>query len=206
MAIQKRRVEYRESLREDILDAARQLFVKQGYEATSMRAIAAKAGCSPGMLYHYFEDKPAIMARLVRETFWRMRARLIAIRDDKAPPLDRLRRCLRAYIEFGLEHPHHYALLFMKGDLELEENSPILQAFQEDGHQTFGLLRAVCNDTMLGGALRAELSDGEEVAQALWVSIHGLVSLQISSKTFPWIERSRLVERQLDILIEGVRA
>lgn len=206
MKLSERRAEFRESLREEILDAARQLFVRHGYEATSMRAIAAKAGCSPGMLYHYFEDKPSIMARLVRETFTRMRARLEAIRHDQGPPLDRLRRALRAYIDFGLEHEHYYALLFMKGDLTLEENAPILMAFVEDRYATFDCLRGLCRESIAAGVLRPELQDFEELAQALWVSIHGLVSLQISSKTFNWVERSRLIDRHTDILLHGITA
>jgi len=204
MTLVNRRTEYRESLRSDILDAARQLFVRDGYQATSIRAIAAKVGCSPGVLYHYFDGKPSIMARLVRETFLKMREKLAAIRDDQAPPLDRLRRMLRAYIEFGLDHEHHYALLFMKPDMNLEENAPILAAFHEDGLQTFACLRQICGDSIRAGVFREELASAEEVAQTLWVSIHGLVSLQIGSKGFPWIERSRLVDRLVDVLLSGV--
>jgi AcrR family transcriptional regulator len=194
-----RREEYRESLREDILDAARQLFVRDGYEATSMRAIAAKVGCSPGILYHYFEDKQAIMARLVRETFCLMRQRLSAIRDDASPPEERLRRALRAYIDFGLEHPHHYGVLFMnKHDLE---NMPdLLHVFMQDGMETFSCLRSLCAECMAKRIFRPELRDDDEVAQALWVSIHGLLSLQIQSRTFPWVERNRL----MDTLVRGV--
>jgi len=92
MTIRSHREHYRESLRQDILDAARELFVREGYEATSVRRIAEKVGCSPGILYHYFEDKPSIMAQLVREAFAQLTKRLLAICDDNAPPLDRLRR------------------------------------------------------------------------------------------------------------------
>jgi AcrR family transcriptional regulator len=204
MSVSERRTEFHESLREEILDAARRLFVLHGYESTSMRAIAAKAGCSPGMLYHYFEDKPSIMARLVRETFARMRRHLSEILRDHGPIQDRLRRGLRAYIDFGLQHEHHYALLFMKGDLDLKENAPILSAFVEDGYATFDCLRSLCREAIQTGLIREEIQDHEELTQALWVSIHGLVSLQISSKTFNWVERSRLIELQTDILMKGI--
>lgn len=203
MKLGHRREEYRESLREDILSAARQLFVRDGYEATSMRGIAAKVGCSPGILYHYFEDKQAIMARLVQETFSLMRQRLNAIRLDTAPVEDRLRRGLRAYMDFGLEHPHHYALLFMKPH-NLEEMPALHQVFQQDGSETFGCLMAMTAESMAAGILRPELQDAAEVAQALWTGIHGLVSLQIGVKGFPWVERSRLLDRQVDILMHGV--
>lgn len=203
MNLSKRRAEYRESLREDILDAARQLFVVHGFEDTSIRSIASKVGASPGMLYHYFEDKQHIMAVLVRETFSRLSARLEAIRTDHDTAPARMRRGLRAYIEFGLEFPHHYALLFMK-PATIEGNERIMAAFMEDGMKTFGCLRSISTELIETGCAREELRDGEELAQSLWVSIHGLVSTQISIKTFPWIERMRLIDRQLDILMHGV--
>ena len=50
MTIRSHREHYRDSLRQEILDAARELFVREGYEATSVRRIAEKVGCSPGIL------------------------------------------------------------------------------------------------------------------------------------------------------------
>ena len=42
MGVQERRARQKESIREEILDAARTLFVKEGYEHVSMRKIAEK--------------------------------------------------------------------------------------------------------------------------------------------------------------------
>ncbi len=198
-----RREAYRESLREEILDAARQLFVKNGYEATSMRGIATKAGCSPGMLYHYFEDKGDIMAHLVRETFQQLRTRMNAIRQDSDAVPARMRRSLRAYIEFGLEHPHHYELLFVK-PFDFDNNENIRNAFAEDGNRTFDCMRAMATEAIASGLMRPELVDSEELAQSLWVAVHGMVSAQISCHGFPFIERSRLIDRLVDVLLAGV--
>jgi AcrR family transcriptional regulator len=198
-----RRQAYRESLREEILDAARQLFVKNGYEATSMRGIAAKVGCSPGILYHYFEDKGDIMAHLVRETFHQLRTRMTAIRNDHDAVPARMRRSLRAYIEFGLEHPHHYELLFVK-PFDFENNDNIRAAFAEDGDRTFACMRAMAAEAIGSGLVRPEIQDTEELAQALWVAVHGMVSAQISCHGFPFIERSRLIDRLVDVLLAGV--
>lgn len=202
MPIDAKRAQYRESLRQEILDAAREMFVLDGYAATSIRRIADRAGCSPGILYHYFEDKEAIMAQLVRETFGKLTARMRAMVDDSAPPLDRLHRALRTYVEFGIEHPHHYAVLFGKpahGDRE-----KIAQVFQQDGMQCFDCLRRLCRESIEAGALRPELQDVEEVAQTLWAGAHGLTSV-FTQTGFPVIERSRLIDRMADVLITGVR-
>jgi AcrR family transcriptional regulator len=203
--LQNRRAAYRESLREDILDAARQLFVNQGYEATSIRNIAAKVGCSPGILYHYFEDKQDIMALLIRETFQKLSARLEAIVSDRDGVEARLRRGLRAYMDFGAEYPHHYALLFMK-PTSWEGNEKVIAVFHEEGMRTFECLRYLSRESIEARILRPELKDVEEMAQTLWAAIHGLVSVHIGAKGFPFLERSRLVDRLVDILMRGILA
>jgi len=202
--LNKRREAYRESLREEILDAARQLFVLHGYEQTSIRAIAAKVGASPGILYHYFEDKQAIMAHLVSETFTKLSSRLESIRTDNDAVSARMSRGLRAYIEFGLEHPHHYALLFMN-PISWEENDRIMQVFHTQGQQTFNCLRLMSRESIEMGILRKDIRDPEELAQTLWAAIHGLVSIQLGcGEGFPFLERSRLADRLLDILMKGI--
>jgi AcrR family transcriptional regulator len=49
------------------LDAAADLFVESGFEATTMTAIAERVGASIGTLYHYFPDKAAIASALVNQ-------------------------------------------------------------------------------------------------------------------------------------------
>ncbi len=198
-----RRTAYRESLREEILDAARQLFAVHGVENTSIRSIASKIGSSPGIIYHYFEDKDELMAHLVRETFSRLTQRLRAILGDGDLAESRMRRGLRAYIDFGLEHPHHYAVLFMKLS-DTEPGEKVQDAFASEGMAAFDCLRAMSKECIDSGLLRPEIRDAEELAQTLWVSIHGLVSSQLACKHFPFLERTRLADRQVDILMKGI--
>lgn len=52
-----------------ILQAAIDLFSHQGYRATSIRDVSAKAGVSTGSVYHHFRDKEALFTTLL-EQFW----------------------------------------------------------------------------------------------------------------------------------------
>ncbi|WP_407296231.1 TetR/AcrR family transcriptional regulator [Stutzerimonas zhaodongensis] len=52
--------------RQAILDAARNLFLSNGYEGSSMDAIAAEAGVSKLTLYSHFKDKEALFAAAVK--------------------------------------------------------------------------------------------------------------------------------------------
>ena len=199
----RKREAYRESLRQEILDAARPLFARDGYEATSIRKIAEKLGCSTGILYHYFEDKDAIMAALVRETFQKLIARLRPLATDSSPVRDRLRRALRAYIEFGLANPNHYGVLFRKHEQGVVSEQ-LIEAFHTDGFATFDCMRQLCREALEENQLRADLTDAEEVAQALWMAIHGAVSVRIGAEGFPFLEQERMTDRVVDILLAGV--
>jgi AcrR family transcriptional regulator len=61
------REEKSERSRRAVLDAALQLFSHQGFQATSVRDIADRAGVSTGNLYHHFPDKEAIFHTLIDE-------------------------------------------------------------------------------------------------------------------------------------------
>jgi AcrR family transcriptional regulator len=47
--------------RRAVLDAARELFAELGFERTTMRAVAARAGVDPALIYHYFGDKDGLL-------------------------------------------------------------------------------------------------------------------------------------------------
>ena len=47
--------------RRAVLDAARELFAERGFERTTMRAVAGRAGVDPALIYHYFGDKDGLL-------------------------------------------------------------------------------------------------------------------------------------------------
>jgi AcrR family transcriptional regulator len=170
------------------------LFAKEGYENVSIRKIAERIEYSPGTIYLYFQDKAEILAQISEETFSRLEHKLAAInRDTATDPLERLRRGLRAYIQFGLEHPNRYVLTFVRGSVPCPA-----------GGRCFGELMRGVGFAMEAGQMNG--ADAVEVAQALWAASHGVTALLITCPEFPFVEHGRLVERMLDILMEGVRA
>jgi AcrR family transcriptional regulator len=187
----------RDFSREEILDAARALFVKESFDAVTIRKIAAEIGCAPGTIYLHFKDKAEIFLRLCEETFSRLGTRMAAIGQDDDDPLECLRRAGRAYIQFGLEHPSHYLITFVHGF-----KSPMPQKL-EAGERCFSNLVRMVARCAEAGQLRN--NNVEEISQVLWTSLHGTVSLLITHCNFPFVEQSRLIERQLDVLIEGIR-
>lgn len=107
------RADHKESVRRVILDAARELFVCEGYGNVSLRKIARRIGYTPMAIYVHFRDKSEILDCICEETFDAFRANAERLDRLGLPPRERLAAGLRAYVEFGLEHPYHYQLTFM---------------------------------------------------------------------------------------------
>jgi AcrR family transcriptional regulator len=194
-----RREREKQDLRAEILDAARTLFVKEGYENVSIRKIADKIEYAPGTIYLYFHDKAEILNRICEETFSKLILRLKAIENDTSPPLEKLRRGLRNYIQFGLDHPNHYVVTFIQAKASLESHT----VFETIGQEAFGCLHRGVQSAIDAGELVS--NDVDELSQTIWAGMHGLTSLLITCPRFPFVEQSRLVERMVHTLVEGVR-
>src|SRR5258708_13353009 len=113
MGLQERREREKKELRQEILDAARDLFVREGFENVSMRKIAEKIEYSPTTIYLYFQDKADLLDCICEETFARLIKKQSVLDQTIADPLDRLRKNLRGYIEFGFKPPNHYKVAVM---------------------------------------------------------------------------------------------
>jgi len=199
ISLAERRARHRVSLRQEILDAARQMFVDEGYDQVSMRKLAQKIGYSPTTIYLYFDDKDDLFRAMCDETFARLVRRLEKQRRQHASdPLACLTAGLREYIAFGLQHPEHYIVTFMH-----RARREALHDYEGSaGQDAFGFLSHAVADCAAAGLLRPMRV--EVTAQVLWVSIHGLVSLLVAKKAFPFVSQATLVEAQIEVLVRGL--
>src|SRR5216684_2295069 len=101
MGVKERRARQKKFLRQEILDAASELFVRDGYENVSMRRIADKIEYSPTTIYIYFKDKAELLEQVCKETFGRLVQRLSKIMEQPGDPVERLKRGLTDCIKAG---------------------------------------------------------------------------------------------------------
>jgi AcrR family transcriptional regulator len=155
------------------------------------------------MIYHFFSSKELLLARLVESTLEKLDQRLARYASAGGDPLRRLQQTLHAYVEFGFEHPHEYLFLFIHRHSQLAPD--VLSVFETLGIACFRRIRALCEEILARGLLRTELGEPDEIAQALWASIHGLIHLVHSAEGFPFAARKRLAGQQVEILVAGIR-
>lgn len=202
MGVKERKARQKKFLRQEIIDAASELFVNEGYEHVSMRRIAEKIEYSPTTIYLYFKDKAELLEQVCVETFSRLSHILGRLQEQSGDSIERLKRGLVAYIKFGLENPHHYRATFM---------TPIPAGFDPEkykrpdspGMQTFDFLRRCVFDCIADEKFKKN-ADAELISQTLWAGIHGLTSLLITCEAFPWVGKEKLIHSMVDTLVAGV--
>ncbi|HEX8026815.1 MAG TPA: TetR/AcrR family transcriptional regulator [Vicinamibacterales bacterium] len=112
MGTRERQDRERQAVTASILDAARDLFIAEGYQSVSIRKIAERIEYSPAAIYSYYASKDDIFLALAAEGFHRL--------DDKVraamtagDALENVRGCWWAFYEFSQEQPAYFQLMFV---------------------------------------------------------------------------------------------
>jgi AcrR family transcriptional regulator len=135
-------VERREATTAALLDAARELFAQDGYAATSLDAVVARAGVTKGALYHHYDGKRELFRAVLHREMERLAEGLAEVFARKRDPWDGVQAGCRAFLEAALD-PELQRLLLIDGPGALgftavrEAEAPTLTLLQE------GLRRAM---------------------------------------------------------------
>ncbi len=170
-----KRVERKEEIRKKILDVAKDLFLKHGYESVSIRKIADKVGISPTTIYLYYQDKSDVIYALHQEGFKALAIQFAALKNVE-DPFERLKAMGRNYIDFSLRNPDFYQLMFMiKDPIEFVERNCASE--WEEGEEAFGAMLATVADCKEHGYFGK--LDLHSIALHIWFVVHGICSLKL---------------------------
>ncbi|HEY4440521.1 MAG TPA: TetR/AcrR family transcriptional regulator [Candidatus Elarobacter sp.] len=194
MGIVQRKERQRAELREQILAAARKLVLSEGFEGLTMRKIADAIEYSPATLYLYFENREAIGRQLCEEAFGHL-LRYMGTAAQVADPLERLFAIGRGYAQYALENPEEYRLIFMTDAAYMEQVFAV-KTDDDPGQRAFDVVVDAVRAAQAAGHIRP--IDPTLVAEMLWTSTHGVVSLAITCKD--------VLESPLEELSESLHA
>lgn len=198
-----RREAERADTRAKILEAAREMFAQQGYEATTMRAIADAIAYTPTALYHHFANKQALVAELCEMDFDGL-ARHFTTGAQIADPLERIRQIGLLYLQFAVEYPNHYKFMFMTALPDTVDYHKENAGNPE--RDAYALLVLSCRQAIDQERVRPEYQDPDELAQILWAALHGLISLRMTKHEpwVPWRDLEHSARHAIDILTSGI--
>jgi AcrR family transcriptional regulator len=168
--------------RERLCDAAERLFAERGPEAVTMRQLAAELGVSPMTPYRYFLDKDDILAAVRANGFNRFAQ---ALEDAYASSPDARTRSAavgKAYVDFALERPHTYKLMFDLNQPNEARYPHLVQAGERARATMTAHVKALIADGVLAG-------DPGQIGAMFWAAAHGAVVLELAGKLPPGAAR-----------------
>ena len=212
VASRERRDQQKIELRAAILRAADAEFAAHGYEDFSLRRVAESIGYSPTTIYLYFQNKDDLLLHTVKNGFAAFDVAIQNAAQLSDDPLEKLANLGRAYLDFGIGNPTLYRMMFMQptdfhllprllgsGTPDAEKQDAAANAHRVIAQE---LLVDAVEQGIENGILRP--GDALLMADVLWASVHGLVSLAASPLMEP--ARAREVASPLlQIVIKGLR-
>jgi AcrR family transcriptional regulator len=181
--------EHREGVRTAILDAAFECLVEHGANGVTARAIAARAGLSPGTIYLYFDGKDDLFPALA-ERVATIEVDLLAGSDDQ-PAIDRL----RTVVERVLAHHDHVVAATTLRELAARDDA-VRAALERFDRTVVMALAPLVRRAIEDGSLRADL-DAEAVIEAVDIFSEGLATRRFVTS------RDRVTRAFLNLLLEG---
>jgi AcrR family transcriptional regulator len=191
-----------DQLRQEILVAAIRLLERLAPEEPfSIRAVAKEANITAPSVYLQFEDKDALLLAVLEHLFNDLIARRNAAEEDAAKagggPWERLLAAVLATVEFGLQHPGHYRVLY---------EGRVVPRLSDPRAVTFG--RAIQTrvielvSEVLANKRKGADKSPERLSLLLWAGIHGLVSLRINKPTFNWPDTAALATEMARAIVQ----
>jgi AcrR family transcriptional regulator len=169
-----RRDSERDALKATIIAAAGELFLEKGFDAFSMRQVAARIGYSATTIYHHFLNKEDLLRAVLDSAFATFEKEMRSAVDAEVDPARKMGALGKAYVRFGVAHPVHYQLMFQRFLTSGEEDCSICSSRSE----SYGLL----HQGVLLGIEQGWLpgADPRALTDWMWATVHGLVMLGIT--------------------------
>ncbi len=180
-----------------LVEIAAELLSTEGPQALSTRRIAAEAGTSTMAVYTYYGGLAGLVREMVHEGFARLQRHLTAVRETDDPVAD-MALLGRAYRLNALENAHLYGVMFggsSLGGFSLTEED------RDHGRYTLGGVVECAARCLAAG--RFSGASAEVVAHRMWVSTHGLVTLEQGGYLIDPLDGATLFEPQLVALMVG---
>ena len=157
-----------------LMSEAAKMIREEGEAALSMRKLAIRAGVSRTAPYHHFKDKQGLLCAVAEEGF-RLFDGMAQSPAPRVDLFDYLRKRMREYVNFAIDHPEYYNLMFSSA---IWASNDVSQTLKDKAYDSFRLysqqVNQLCGETPLPEGVTSL-----RVAQLSWSTFHGLSRLMI---------------------------
>jgi AcrR family transcriptional regulator len=200
LGVKERQEREREAVARSILDAARALFVAEGYHNVSIRKIAERIEYSPAAIYSYFPSKDDIFFALAEEGFHILFAP-VAQPHDETDLVGAIRGAFWRLYEFSVTHPEYFALMFV------DRTVPRINK----DWQRFGFVREM--KAQIGAKIQRAIDAGhfpagshpDGIARVLVTAVVGAAVARLCQRVVPGEDIDAIARDTLEATLTGLR-
>jgi AcrR family transcriptional regulator len=186
-------------LRRALLDEAVRTIQTHGVEHLTLRSVGEKLGVSRSALYRHFADKQALLATVGKEGFSMLRQAVADAWELNGGCRTGFRAMARAYVQFAVEHPSHYRVMF-GGFLESAAKD---DEFIGEARAAFQVLVDAIIEQQNTGTIRRD--EPVLMAHFIWALVHGTAMLIIDGQLPEAAQREALEQYAFEQMYASIR-
>ncbi|NNM53040.1 MAG: TetR/AcrR family transcriptional regulator [Pseudomonadales bacterium] len=187
-----RRSYHHGDLRASLVEAALTIIKLQGMDALSLRHLAEYVGVSATAIYHHFHDKQDLLGALSLLGLQRFEHEVYAkLEHDESDWQTRYRNFVHAYLNFALEEPELYELMFGRSLWK----QPGDDNYRQAARQAFRRYSEALIQTL------PEADQPLRLAQMGWATLHGLVRMLNDGLAFRAEDINHIADYAVDWLV-----
>jgi AcrR family transcriptional regulator len=208
--IAERRQEEKDRRRNEIVDAAEELYREIGWDAVTMDAVARRARLSRALVYVYFKDKTDLHFAIAVRAMAQLHRSFLEASQRSQTGADKVLAIGHAYIEYSHDFPHYFdacARLELHTPGDTEPTPQELLCF-EAGKLPHEVVVDALRIGQQDGSIRADLGDLDVTARVVWGFTHGLIQIAMTKGDVlarSGIEVPQLTQQAMDLLTYALR-
>ncbi|MGR3621303.1 TetR/AcrR family transcriptional regulator [Pseudophaeobacter sp.] len=168
---------------------ALEIYRVEGFGAVSIRRLAKEVGCAPMTIYAHFEGKTDILrflwADVLRDMSHDIEKKLKSVVGKR----ERLRAAAQTFVDYWINHPDHFRLVFMSNDVTRADVSTFIM--DED---------TLAHFLMFSGLIREVHPEEHDVKMSTDTLISGLIGIALCMNTmpdYPWADAASMTNQLL---------
>lgn len=188
---------HHKDLRNALIDEALAVLAESGLASLTLRELARRLGVTHTAPYAHFPDKAALLNGVAGVGFERLAAALAGAAADHDDPSDAFAAMGTAYVQFALQSPNLYRLMFVDPELDVADD----ECDTSVGQDAFEVLVEAL------GRLNPASEDPRRLSVVAWAMVHGIAMLEIDKRTSTKsdLTASELAAMATKVFMRGLR-
>jgi AcrR family transcriptional regulator len=186
------------SLKHQIIEAARQVLLSEGYRNFSLRKVAREIDVSATSIYLHFENKDDLVHTLMEQAIERLNSRLQKVATEAGSPIAKLEALAYEYVEFALNNQREYQVIHLTSSDEMTRYPK--EKFRK-ARKGYEMVSSVLQQGVDAGFIAEDKP--RIAAYTFWAQLHGVMSVVLSKRLDTRIEQQEFIDEAIEHIIDG---